>query len=284
LFKIPSVKEVNGIVTDEAKITQRGDRVSFWFMDRLERLNMPRADKIIVVSSRMKKTLQKEYGVPGNKIIVIRNGANTDLFKPMDTTRVREELGLDQSSNYICFVGAFWWYEGVEYLIRSIPLILEQCPQARFLIVGDGQLREELIELAKQIGVSDKVMFTGMVPYQKVPLYINASDLCVVPATRQRNERTGASPLKLCEYMACEKPVIASRVDGLEIVEENNTGILVKPESPRSLAKAIIKLIQNQELRKQMGERGRRYVLENQSWERVVKRVADVFEQVVKGK
>jgi glycosyltransferase involved in cell wall biosynthesis len=284
LLKIRFVKEVNSIAVDEVKIHKREDRISLWVTDRIERFSMPKADKIIVVTSRLKEILQKDYGVPGSKIIVIQNGANTDLFKPMDTTRARGELGLNRSSNYVCFVGAFWKFEGVQYLIRSIPLILEQCPQARFLIVGDGIMKEEWIELTRQIGMLDKVIFTGMVPYQKVPLYINAGDLCVVPGGRQRNERIGASPLKLCEYMACGKPVIASRVDGLEIVEENNAGILVEPESPRSLATAIIKLIQNQELRKQMGERGRRYVLKNRSWASVARRVAEVFEQAIKEK
>ena len=143
-------------------------------------------------------------------------------------------------------------------------------------------MKEELIELAEQLDVSDKVIFMGMVPYQRVPLYINASDVCAAPFVKVRNERSGVSPLKLCEYLACRKPVVASKLSGLEILEQNNTGILVKPENPEALANAIIRLLQNSDCRNQMGENGRRYVVENRSWESVAKRVAEVCEQNLK--
>lgn len=278
LFKLSSVKEVNGIVADETKITKRGDRVSLWVIDRIERFNMPKADKIIVVTAKLKEVLQEDYGVPGDKIIVIQNGANTDLFKPMDVIKAREELGLAQDRNYICFVGSLEPWQGVECLIRSMPRIVEECPQGRLLVIGDGPVRQELVELAKQIGVSDRIIFTGMVPYQEVPLYINAGDVCTSP---KAGLKSGYSPLKLCEYMACGKPVVASRASGLEIVEDSGGGILVEPKDSAALAAAMIKLLQNQQLRKQMGENGRRYVVENQSWESVAKRVAEVCQSLV---
>lgn len=282
LFKIPLVKEVNGIVADERKITAQADRVSLWFIDQVERFTMPKADKIIVVTTKLKEVLQEDYGVPGDKITVIPNGANIDLFKPMDTVKVRAELGLAQNNNYVCFVGAFFPWQGIEYLIRSMPLIMRQCPDTQFLIVGNGQMKEELIELVEQIGVSDRITFTGIVPYQKVPLYINASDVCVAPfVSGERNERTGISALKLFEYMACKNPVVASRLSGLEIMEESGAVILVEPKDPQALAAAIIKLLGNPELRKQMGERGRRFVVENQSWGSVAERVADVCQSLI---
>jgi glycosyltransferase involved in cell wall biosynthesis len=278
LFKIPLVREVNGIVADEAKISKEGDRVSLWVIDRIERFSMPRADKIIVVTSKLKEILQKDYEIPRDKIAVIQNGANTDLFKPKETARARAELGLNRSSNYVCYVGSFSPWQGIEYLIRSVPLILKKCPKTRFLIVGDGLMKQDLIELAKQIGVSDKVIFTGMVPYQKVPLYMNAADVCTSP---KAGLRSGYSPLKLCEYMACGKPVVASRASGLEIVEDSGGGILVEPKEPKALAAAMTKLLQNRELRKRMGEKGRKYVVENQSWESVARRVADLCQSLI---
>jgi glycosyltransferase involved in cell wall biosynthesis len=281
LFRIPSVKEINGIVADEVKITTKADKVSLWIIDRIERLNMPKADKIIVVTAKLKEVLQEDYGVPEDKIVVIPNGANTDLFKPMGATKARAELGLSRSDNYICFVGMLERWQGVDYLIKSMPFVLERCPETRLLVVGDGPMKQELIALAEQIGVSARVIFTGMVPYLEVPLYMNASDICMAPFVRKRNERVGVSPLKLCEYMACERPVITSRLSGLEMVDENGAGILVEPDSPPELATAIIKLLQDQGLRKQMGENGRGYVVENQSWESIAKRVADVCQILI---
>jgi len=279
LFGIPSVKEVNGIIPDELRVTKWGDRVSLWVVDRIERFNMPKADKIIVVTAELKEVLHNQYKVPQNKIVVIENGANTDLFKPMDTLEARTKLNLNQSGHYVCFVGSLVQWQGVEYLIRAAPLILESYPDTRFLIVGDGPMKQELIELAEQVGVSNRMIFTGMVPYQKIPLYINTSDVCVLP---KKPMGSGYSPLKLCEYMACGKPVAATRTDSFEILEEFNTGVLMNPENPSEFAQAIIKLLQNLELRVHMGENGRKYVVENQSWESVAKKVEEVCSEVAR--
>lgn len=281
LFKIPSVKEVNGIIADEARITKRRNSLSLRIIDPLEKFSMPKADKIIVIASKMKEVLHNDYKIPENKIIVVENGANTELFKPMDATETKRELNLSLSDNYICFVGNLIQWQGIEYLIRAMPHILGKCRNTQLLIVGDGQMKRELIELAEQVGISDKVLFTGMVPYQKVPLYVNASDVCTAPFVRERNERAGISPLKLCEYLACEKPVVTSKLVGLEMLEQNGAGILVAPENPQELANAIMKLLQNPELRKQMGRNGRKYVVENRSWESVARRVADICEQTI---
>ena len=274
LFRIPLVKEVNGLIADELKLMNWGDRFSLWISDRIDRLNMSKADRIIVVTPKLKDVLQSEYGIKPDRITVIQNGANTDLFKPMDVTQVRNELNLRQECSYICFVGTLVQWQGIEYLIRSMPAVLDEYPQAQLLIVGDGQMKQELMNLAEQVGVLDKTNFVGMVPYNKVPLYINASDICVAPKT---GLRSGYSPLKLCEYMACGKPVVGSRASGLEILEESQGGILVEPGNSAELATAITRVIKDKELRNKMGESGRKYVVENQSWESVARRVAEVL-------
>lgn len=281
LFRIPSVKEVNGIVADETKITKQGDRVSLWVINRIERFNMSKADKIIVVTSKLKELLHSEYGVSEDRLIVIQNGANIDLFKPMGATKAREKLSLNQGSNYVCFVGTLYAWQGVEYLVKSAPLVLQKCPEARFLIVGEGQMKQELIELAEQIGVLDKVIFTGVVPYQQVPLYINAGDVCVVP---KMAVKSGLSPLKLYEYMACGKSIVATRVSGLDILEQCGAGLLVEPEDSQELAHAIITLLKDEKLRIELGEKGRKYVVKNQSWESVAWKVADVCQSLIESR
>lgn len=286
LFRIPLVKEVNGIVADEAKWMDWGGNISLGIMDRIERFNMPKADKIIVVTSRLKEVLQADYGVHRDKIVVILNGANTHLFKPMDIVRARTELSLNQGYKYVCFAGRLYRWLGVEHLIRSIPLILGECPDTRFLVVGDGEMKQELIKLAELVGVSDKVIFTGMVPYQNVPLYINASDVCVLPAANNaRNGRIGASPLKLHEYMACGRPVVVGNVAGvIDEVTDADSGLIVDPTSADELAGAVITLLGNEELRKEMGKRGREAAVEKHSWRKVAEQVAGVCRSVVQDK
>lgn len=276
LFRLPLVKEVNGIESALARITGFTDSFSLWIIDRIERFNMPRADKIIVVASKLKETLQHDYGVPEDKIVVIPNGANIELFKPMNTDQARRQVNLAQAGHLVVFVGDLVAWQGVDYLIKSVPYVVKECPEARFLIVGDGMLRQELVELAGQVGVSDKIIFTGMVPYQEVPLYINAGDVCVLP-----KKPVLCSPLKLYEYMACAKPVVATRIPGLEILEEHGAGLLFNPTDSQELADAVITLLKNGELRRELGKNGRKYIVENQSWASVAKRVADVVEGLI---
>ncbi|MBA7672723.1 D-inositol-3-phosphate glycosyltransferase [subsurface metagenome] len=278
LFKVPVVKEVNGILVDEMRAKNQGNSALLWAVSQIERFTLPRGSQIIVVASKLKEVLQRDYRVPENKIVVIPNGANIELFKPMDTNQARRQIVLPQSGYLVVFVGGLVAWEGVDYLIKSIPYVVKECPATRFLIVGGGMMGQELVELARQVGVLDKIIFTGRVPYPKVHLYLNAGDVCVAPFLANRNERIGISPLKICEYMACEKPVVASRVSGLEILEDNNTGILVKPESSSELAQAVVRLLQSKELRQLMGKNGRRYVVENLSWESVAGKIAEVLQ------
>ena len=279
LLRIPVITEVNGLLIDERRI---GGSKSNFFADKIERFNLARNDKIIAVTSRLKQVLKKEYNIPKNKITVIQNGANTRVFKPIDLLKAREKLNLAQDFNYICFVGALAPWQGVEYLIQSASLILKEIPNTKFLIVGDGQMKKELMELTKQTGVSDKIIFTGVVPYEEVPKYINSSDVCVAPFIRARNERIGLSPLKIYEYEACGKPIVSSRISNLEFIEQQNAGILVEPENQEELAKAIVKLLKDEKLREEMGKNGRECVVKYHSWEAVSRRVAEVCEDAIK--
>lgn len=277
LFKIPLVKEVNGIITNEMQLS----KALLWLVGQIEKRNMSKAYRHIVVTSQLKKLLQSKYNIPEDKIHVVWNGANTELFKPTDNVEAKNQLGLRQDNSYICFVGSLSHRQGIEYLIKSAPTVLSSCPYAHFIIVGDGLMRDKIINLTVEENIRDKFTFTSFIPYETIPFYINTSDVCVAPYITERHEQTGASPLKLCEYMACEKPVVASAISGLEILEDYNAGILVLSESTQELANAIIRLLQNPELRLKMGKNGRRYVVENRSWELAAQSVAQVCQQVI---
>ena len=278
LLRIPAVKEVNGIVANEKEVTNQAKGIILNIINHIEKRNMPKADKIIVVTSKLKQILIREYNVSENKIEVLENGANVDLFRPMERNRVISKLRISEQFRYVCFVGNFATWQGLEYLIKSVPHVLKECPDARFLLVGDGDLKERLESMVKDIGVSDKVIFTGMVPYQDVPYYINASDVCVVPKLPLKS---GYSPLKLCEYLACEKPVIASRLNGFEILEEHQMGLLVPPEDEVALAQAIVRMLKDYSLREEMGKNGRQYVVKHRSWESVARKTLEVFEELI---
>ncbi len=281
IFKIPCIKEVNGIDIDEAITKHVGDGITLRIIDSMEKRNLPRADKHIVVTAKLKDVLIEDYKISNDKIVVIGNGANTDLFKPMDESLVKVALNLNVGDRYICWVGGLAPWQGVEYFISSMPHIIKEYPNARALVVGEGETKGDLIDQSIQLGISDKVIFAGRVPYEKVPCYINASDICVAPFTTKRAHRIGASPLKINEYLSCGKPVIASRIAGLEAIESHGCGYLLDSINPQEIAQKVIILLLDSNLRQRMGENGRTYVLENHSWESVSKKVIDVCEKVI---
>jgi glycosyltransferase involved in cell wall biosynthesis len=252
-----------------------------YFQDWIEGKAYKHSQRIVAVTPRIKEVLVAEYGIEKDKIAVVENGANTDLFTPTDTDEARRRANLSGADHFVTFVGNLLQWQGVEYLIRSVPYVLEEFPTTRFLIVGGGTTKPALVDLARGIGVSDSVIFTEVVPYENVPMYLNASEICVAPFIRGRNERSGVSPLKIHEYGACGKAVVASRLPGLEFVEQCQTGLLVQPESAEELARAIVKLLRDPELRKRMGENGRKYVVENRSWESVAISVAAVSREAM---
>lgn len=273
IFQIPIITEVNGLITGETKkskipmmrtaVTKIGVNFNYKYSTR-----------IIAVTPGIKKELEKEFRAMN--VTVIQNGANIDLFRPIDQNVAKKEVRLAKSRNYVCFVGNFDYYQGVEYLIQATPHILESCPETCFLIIGDGIMKNKWIHLTQKLKVSEKFIFTGVLPYEKVPIYINASNVCVAPFTKERNEKIGLSPLKIYEYLSCGKPVVSSQIPNLDFIGQQDVGILIEPDNSAELAQAIIKLLQDEKLRHNMGEKGRKYVVKNHSWKTVAKKVLKI--------
>lgn len=286
ILKIPSIVEVNGIVLDELKVDPNSQsfayRVFSYLALRSENFNYRHCDRIVSVTDKLKDELVRLYSVPESKISVINNGANTDVFKPLNSEQTRVKLQLENSKRYVCFVGNLAAWQGVEFLIHASPLILKKCPDAHFLVVGDGVMKDKLIEITSRLGLSDKFTFTGRILYEQVPLYINASDVCVAPFIKERNSKIGLSALKTYEYLACGKPIVASSISGVkDLIESSGAGISVTPEDPEKLATAVVRLLLDEDTRALMGEKGRRYVVENHSWDGVARKIMDMCRDIV---
>lgn len=293
VWKSKLMFEVDGISLDEWRLMEeqsiteeKGHRsAQIKFLGYLENFVIRKADAVIAVTQGIKDYLIN-HGVDKNKVWVIENGANTELFKPIRDNNIlkglKNRLHINNDENVVVFVGNLAPWQGVEYLLRAIPLIVEENPKTKILIVGNGILREKLESLTKELDIRRNVIFTGTVPYENVPEYINISDVCVAPFIRTRNESMGLSPLKLYEYLACEKPVVASDIRGVgTLLENSNSGISVTPDNPNELAGAIIKLLKDKQLREQMGTNGREIVVNNCSWENTANKTIKVFESIL---
>lgn len=276
LFRCPLITEVNGWGRAELKLISKHplsmlvSHISRWMDER----EIRHSDHIIVVTAGIKEALQKFLSIDPNKITVIPNGANTDLFKPIN--EAKRSLQLDSSCYYVGFIGIIAPWQGLDHMINSAPLILKEIPNTKFLLVGDGVAKRRMLELVEDLHLAKDFIFVGEVPYTEVPKYISAMDVCI-----SFRKGTPASPLKLYEYMVCGKPVVATDDPDNSFVKEQSAGILLDPEKPEEVATAIIGLLKNDELRERMGSNGRKYVLENRSWETVAREVEEAIEAVI---
>ena len=293
VWKSKLVFEVNGISLDELRLEEeqsttdgkRSESIQIKFLGYLGNIVSRKADAVIAVTKGIKDNLI-DHGVNENRIRVIENGANTELFKPTknDNTQkgIKNRLHINDSETVVLFVGYLAPWQGVECLLHAVPLIVEENPKTKFLIVGDGIMKEKLKSLTKELNIRRSVIFTGTVPYESVPEYMNLSDICVAPFIRRRNESIGLSPLKIYEYLACGKPVVGSDIRGVgTLLDSSNSGIPVIPDAHGELARAIIRLLNDKQLRKQMGKNGREIVVNNHSWEITAKKTIEVFESIL---
>lgn len=274
ILKKKLVLEANCIWSDEQTIEDNGLKKFFkiYFIKSMELFAAKHAKCILTVTRGIKEHFI-ENGIDARKIFIVENGANTELFKPMNLQQAQRLVGLNPKNKYVCFVGSLAPWQGVEYLIEAAPYVVKRLPEVRFMIIGDGAMRKRLEEIAEQLDVNDKFIFKGHVSYEKVPNFINACLACIAC---KKPIKSGYSPLKLYEYLACGRPIIASKVKGFEFLEEINCGILVDPACKEELANAILRLISDEKLNKTMGEIGRRYVVENHSWTSVAENIIEI--------
>lgn len=278
IFNIPHVVEVHGILSDDSKLVGVNKYIVA-MMEFCEFMSYRYSERLLANSDGTKKDLIVKKKIPTEKIIIIPNGANTVLFKGEQISK-ESMMELDEDKQYIIFVGNLAPWQGLTCLIDSMQEIIKVNISARLLVVGDGILKNELMGRVKELDLESVVDFIGSVPYEDVPKYINASDICVAPFIKSRDNLM--SPLKLFEYMACGKAIVTSNIRGArELIEEHDCGLLFTPDDSHELSKAILTILANKGIREKMGENGRLAVAANYTWESVAKKIETEYMKLV---
>ena len=278
LTQAPLLIEVNGDSYAHYR-ARRASGLRLGLIKLIDRANFTYCDRIIPISTGLQEMLRQRYRIPLEKTVLIESATNPELFRPMDAAGCRQRLGLDPAGRYVGFVGSFFRHQGIDVLIDAAPIILRRFPDARFLLVGDGVMRRTWAERVSERGLSASFLFTGQVPYQEVPLYIGATEVCVAPFLADRGD---ASPLKLFDYLACGRPLVASAIRPLHDLLSRAEGIApVPPEKPEALAKEVVRLLEDQEAARRLGEDGRRWVLKAHSWRAATERLLRVCKEVL---
>lgn len=268
------VVEVNEIAGEARVRGQSFPRLA----QRLERYTFDRADAIIVVSAFLKQRIEA-LGVDGQKVHVIPNGVDERLFDPSARSgAVRERLHIGSRDVVVGFVGWFVGWHNLERLVEVFGRVARGM-EAKLLLVGDGLLKERLATIARDAGVVDQVLFPGAIPYADIPEYVNAMDVCVIPGSNDYR-----SPIKLFEYMAMEKAVVAPRLGPIvSVVNDGVHAVLFDQNDAASLEGVLAELLGDRERRVSLGRNARRLVLAQHTWTLNARRIIDIVERAHDG-
>lgn len=269
VLRVRCVCEVNGEPAPDW--SGRQGSLARSFRRRLARFALTRCDRVVVLTEGLKELLVRRYAVSAERIAVLPSGTDLQRFVSRDAEVCRRELGLSPDRAYIGFVGSFYRYQGLQCLLDAMVKVKRICPDTQLLLVGDGEAAGELRAQAERAGLESSIIWTGRVPYQEVPDWIGAMSVCVAPFRADRGE---TSPVKVFDYLACQRPVVASGIPSVEATFTPDSGVqLVPPDNPGLLADAILALLNDPARGAAMGQQGRRFVEQTFSWTRIIDRL-----------
>jgi glycosyltransferase involved in cell wall biosynthesis len=284
--RVPFVLEVRDLWPDSITASGMGRDadVSIRMLRGLSAFLYRSCDHLVVVSPAFKQELVTKWRVGAEKISLVENGVEIDLFTPNGVgDSVKSELGLE-GKFVVSYIGTLGLAHGLKTVVQAAARLQNSFQEIRFLFVGEGADKDRLTSIVSKLKLTN-VHFLLQQPREKVPSIIRASDVCLVPLKKASVFET-VIPTKMLEFMACGRPVILG-VDGQarQVIETANAGVFVEPEDPTALAQAVTQLYLDVGLRKVLGRNGRQYIVENLSRARTAATYLGVLEEVrAKGK
>ncbi|MGH8178390.1 MAG: TIGR04063 family PEP-CTERM/XrtA system glycosyltransferase [Steroidobacter sp.] len=252
-------------------------RLSRW----LETRALHKADEVTTICEGLRTDVISR-GVPGERITVIPNSVDAEGFaaRAPSASDMRARFGL-QDNCVLAFIGSFFAWEGLVLLIESLSLVLARRPDVRLLLVGGGPDEAAMRAATARCGVAEQVIFAGQVPHKEVGALYDAVDVLAYPRLPMRLTNM-VTPLKPLEAMAMQKVFVASDVGGhKELVRDGVTGVLFRAGDRQALADAVVRVAADKELRNLLVANGLKFVREERTWTRAVKRYEPVYERLM---
>ena len=258
LKRVPLVFEVRDLWPESAVTLGELKNTSFirWAY-RFEEMCYRRARKIVVTAQEIMDSLVAR-GVPAEKLALVRNGSNTELFyrDPEARQRVRQLLGLEGK-----FIALYAGLHGLAYdldtVLETVHLLRETL-DIYFIFIGDGPTKAAAQQRARELDLQN-ISFLPAQPYREIPDFFNAADVSLIPM--KEPHIVGTLPIKIYDSMACQLPVIACGTGEIQtVIQESGAGLALEPEDPQQLRGAILKLYSNPEQRARYGRNGRQVV------------------------
>lgn len=216
-----------------------------------------------------------ELGVARDKFFVVGNAANVDIIVPLDRDASQRQLGLDIDRRYAGFLGNFSHWQGLPTVIDALPALREQDPRVCFLLAGDGPLREALQRDVKARGLESHCIFLGEIAYQDVPSVLAAFDVALLPTERGVYASIGRSPLKLRDYAAAGRVVVAADVAVVRELASEKWLKLYPVGDAQALAAMVAEFLEDDEVRRKLGAKARAYAERHFSWDAIARTILE---------
>ena len=214
-------------------------------------------------------------------IRIIPMGVDVEFFRQ---TADREALhgGLGREGKTILYAGRLIEWKGVEYLIKALPEVIEKHPEAKLVVVGSGPCKKDLVSVTEGLNLQDKVTFLDAVSQEELFHYYSIADVFVLPSIVNDEGETEGLGVVLLEAMASGVPVIGTNVGGIpDIIKDGKTGLLALQRNPHDLAEKILRILDDEALRKELAEKGHDFVKQEFSWEVVAGKFKKIYSEAL---
>lgn len=252
--RIPFIIDIQDLYPDTAiELGRLKNTLLIKIWRTLERIIYKSASAIVVISQGFRNEIVKK-GISPNKVFIINSWVNIDRFNPEKVSDQKEALGL-AGCFVVLFLGTIGYAQGTENIIETAAMVSKQTG-IKFLFIGGGVEKKMIMQKTLDLKINN-VLFLPSQPFQKIPSFINVGDVCLVHLLKRRLYKI-TIPSKTYEYMAMGKPIImATQGEAASLVRDNNCGIVVKPEHPESLKRAILDIYENPQKAKKLGRNAR---------------------------
>jgi len=250
------------------------------FYIAIEKSAAKRTDFFISVADAMtEQATAVGIGKPEQYVTAYSAIEEDDFLEPISEESKRDfrrKYEIDEDSIVLVTIARLFMLKGHEYIIESAKQLSDRFEKCTWLFVGDGNLSDHFKQQVCQLGLAERIKFTGLLPPSQIPLAIQSSDILVHCSLREGLART------LPQAMLCGRPAVSFDVDGAREVVNENTGRLIEPKNVEQLTKACAELIEDEDLRKKLGENGRESVKEKFAPETMVDTIETVYEKLLK--
>lgn len=282
---LPVVYEIRGFWEDAAVShgTSSEGGLRYRLTRAMETWVLRRANEVTCICEGIRKDLIAR-GIAPEKITIVPNAVDASRFQPVGERdkAIEQQLQLN-GKKVIAFIGSFYAYEGLDLLVAAMPRLLAARPDLRLLLVGGGQVTEEIKQQVVQLQLQDSVIMTGRVPYEEVEAYYSVTDVLVYPRKSMRLTDL-VTPLKPLEAMAQKSMFLASDVGGhKELVRDGITGTLFKADDVDDLVKSLLQLLDQEDRWPAIREAGRDFVENERNWVNSVANLKSVYRRLVPG-